>query len=91
MVVSEINLYNALKVSLSESQAQTIVENLKEQIKNEVDSRKDLLATKEDISKLREDMARQETRLSQTIYIVGVVQFLAIIGSILMILKFTHT
>ena len=83
MVVSEINLYNALKASLSESQAQTIIENLKEQIKNEVDGRISILATKE-------DMARQETRLSQTIYIVGIVQFLAIIGSLLMILKFTH-
>ena len=34
------------------SQAQIIVENLKEQIKSEVDSRKDILATKEDVAKL---------------------------------------
>jgi hypothetical protein len=33
-------------------QAQVIVENLKEQIKNEVESRKDILATKEDVAKL---------------------------------------
>ena len=52
MVVSEINLYNALKSSLGENQAQTIVENLKEQIKSEIDNRKDVLATKEDVAKL---------------------------------------
>ena len=84
MVVSEINLYNALKASLSESQAQTIVENLKEQIKTEVDFRISILATKDDLSNLRADLLR-------TIYLVGIVQFLAIVGSLLMILKFTHS
>jgi cytochrome c-type biogenesis protein CcmH/NrfG len=84
MVISEINLYNALKASLSESQAQTIVENLKEQIKTEVDIRVSILATKDDLSNLRADLLR-------TIYLVGIVQFLAIVGSLLMILKFTHS
>ncbi len=85
MVVSEINLYNALKASLSESQAQTIVENLKEQIKNEVDSRKDVLATKEDIAKLDVKVTDIKAELIKWMFIFWAGQQLATFAFIKML------
>ena len=91
MLVPDITVYDALKSIMSEDKARNVVEAIKKQVTDEVDTKANILATKEDLAKLKEDMLKQETRLSQTIYIVGIVQFLAIIGSILFILKFTHS
>ena len=58
MVVSEITLYNILKGQLGESNAETVVECIKQEVKNEFDNKKDVLASKEDILNLRIDMEK---------------------------------
>ena len=58
MVVSEITLYNVLKVKLGEKEAQTVVEGIKQEVRNEFDNKKDVLSTKEDILNLKLDMER---------------------------------
>jgi hypothetical protein len=52
-------------------------------IEKEFDYKKEVFASKQDLSAL-------EVRLSRTIYIVSVAQFLAIIGSVLAIVKLIH-
>lgn len=50
-----------------------------------------VFATKEDIAAVRIEMREMEVRLTRNIFISGVVQFLAIVGSVLMVLKFHLT
>lgn len=56
MVVSEITLYNVLKAKLGDLEAQTVVEGIKQEVRNEFENKKDLLATKEDILNLKVEM-----------------------------------
>jgi hypothetical protein len=58
MVVSEITLYNVLKTKFGETEAQVVVECIKQEIKDEFDNKKDVLSTKEDILNLRIDMEK---------------------------------
>lgn len=50
---------------------------LKAEVKSELDNKCEVLATKEDIANMQ-----------KTIYIVGLIQFLAIIGSVIGIVNF---
>lgn len=88
MSVSEIQLYNILKNKLGEKEAQTLVSFVEKQVKAEFDTKKETLATKEDIYLLKEEMAKMKAELLRTVYIVGLVQFLAIVGSVLLIVNF---
>ena len=56
MNVSEITLYNVLKGKLGESEAQAVVEGIKEEVKNQLADKTDILATKVDIEKLRAEL-----------------------------------
>ena len=53
MEVSEITLFNTLKGSLGEEQAQIVVEGMKTQVKEALENSKSVLATKEDLFGLR--------------------------------------
>ena len=90
-----IELYELFKVKLGESEAKAFVkelDKLEESIEAKVEKRfsenKALSASKNDIHSLELKIQEQEVRLSRTIYITSLVQLLAIIGSILAILKF---
>ena len=48
---------------------------------NAIENKKDSLASKQDLSDLRSDLLR-------TIYLVGVIQLLGIIGSVIAIVRF---
>jgi hypothetical protein len=89
MVVSEITLYNVLKSKYAEQDAQTIVEGIRQPVKDEVDNKKDVLATKEDIYKLQLDMERNfRDNLKWNIgLIVGL--FISLLGAITGIIKLT--
>jgi len=58
MVVSEITLYNVLKSKFGEVEAQTVVECIKQEIRDEFEQKKDILSTKGDILNLRIDMEK---------------------------------
>jgi hypothetical protein len=77
MSISEIQLYNALKTKLGDNEAQQLVDFVKSEVTTEFNNRKDIFLDKED-----------KIDIMRSIYIVGIVQFLAIIGSVLVIMNF---
>lgn len=77
MSISEIQLYNALKTKLGDTEAQQLVDFVKSEVTSEFNNRKDTFLIKED-----------KIDIMRSIYIVGIVQFLAIVGSVLAILNF---
>ena len=77
MSISEIQLYNALKTKLGDNEAQQLVDFVKSKVTSEFNDRKDTFLTKED-----------KIDIMRSIYIVGIVQFLAIVGSVLAIMNF---
>ena len=89
MTISEIQLYQILKTKLGDKGAEELVMFVKSRIKAEIDIREEMYATKSDIALVREDMMGMKSELSKSIYIVGLIQFVAIIGSILAIINFT--
>lgn len=56
MVVSEITLFNTLKAKLGEHEAQTVVEGIKQAVKDEFDNKKNVLATKTDVEKIKTEL-----------------------------------
>ena len=58
MIVSEITLYNTLKLKLGEREAQVVVEGIKGAAKEEFHNRKATLATKEDLAKMETRMIK---------------------------------
>ncbi len=76
MEVSEITLYNTLKASLGEEQAQIVVEGMKTQVKEALENSKSVLATKEDLfglrSELKEDIASLRDELKGDIHALRV-------------------
>lgn len=58
MVISEITLFNTLKAKLGEQEAQTIVEGIKQTVKEEFDNKKDILATKQDIHEIKVEIEK---------------------------------
>ncbi len=81
MSVSEIKLYQILKERLGEPEASELVYFISSEIKKEFDGRKEIFATKEDLGSVKSD-------LMKSIYVVGLIQFLAITGSILALVNF---
>ena len=71
MEVSEITLYNTLKQSLGEEQAQIVVEDMKTQVREALENSKSVLATKEDLfglrSELKEDINNLRSELKEDI------------------------
>jgi tartrate dehydratase alpha subunit/fumarate hydratase class I-like protein len=81
MVVSEIT-YNVLKSKYGEQDAQTIVEGIRQTVKEEVDNKKDVIATKEDMERNFRDNLKWNIGL-----IVGL--FISLLGAITGIIKLT--
>ena len=77
MSISEIQLYNALKTKLGDTEAQQLVDFVRSEVTSEFNNRKDTFLNKED-----------KIDIMRSIYIVGIVQFLAIAGSVLAIMNF---
>ncbi len=77
MSFSDIELYNLLRSKLGESEAKSLVDYVKSQVKSEFDSKKEIFLTKDD-----------KVDIMRSIYLVGVVQFIAIVGSVIGIINF---
>ena len=77
MSISEIQLYNALKTKLGDTEAQQLVDFVKFEVPSEFNNRKDIFLNKDD-----------KVDIMRSIYIVGIVQFLAIVGSVLAMMNF---
>ncbi|MEP7169530.1 MAG: hypothetical protein ABI855_09200 [Bacteroidota bacterium] len=85
MIVSEITLFNTLRAKLGEQDAQTIVEGIKQEVKNEFDYRKENYASKEDISKLDVKISDTKAELIKWMFIFWVGQLASMIAIIKLI------
>ena len=56
MNISEITLFNTLKSKLGEHEAQVVVEGIKSAVMEEFNTKKEILATKTDIEKLKAEL-----------------------------------
>ncbi|MFW0716902.1 hypothetical protein [Pedobacter sp. N23S346] len=88
MSVTEIQLFQILKAKLGEQEAEQLVSFVKEEVRSEFDNKRETLATKEDIANTKEYILQVKSELSKSIYLVGLIQFLAIVGAVIGIINF---
>ena len=88
MSTLELKVYDIFKTKLGEEDAKIVIEYFEAKADEKYEQKKDILATKADISKLDLSLIQLENRITKQLYWVNIVQFLATIGSILAILKF---
>ena len=88
-----IRLYDIArhKLNLAESDAKDFVEALNASIETEMKSEKEGSVTKSDIAGLRIEMKDMELRIQRQAYWINIVQFLAIVGTMMAIVKFMVT
>ena len=88
----ELKVYDIFKTKLGDAEAKAIIEYFEAKTEEKYEQKKDVLATKEDLSSveksLKHEIHQLELRLVKQIYWINIVQFLATVGSILAILKF---
>ncbi len=63
MQVAEIELYEILKTKLGEKEAKTLVEYIEAKVGKELEEKKDILATKEDINGLKIEIGKVRTEM----------------------------
>lgn len=79
---TSLKLFNiSLEFIKDKNKASEFVSKIEETIDQKFESEKRILASKT-------DLAEMETKITKTIYIVGLIQFLAIVGSVLAIINF---
>jgi len=79
-MVSELNLYEALSKDLGKDKAKSLIDCIDQKIEKRMEEKTFNLATKEDLAKL-------ETKLSQSVYAAGIVQYVAILASLVAVLN----
>jgi hypothetical protein len=77
MQITSIELFELLKPKLGEKEAKTLVAYVEERADEKINQKKDIFLTKDD-----------KVDIMRSMYIVGVVQYLAILGSMLAIFSF---
>ena len=83
MQVSDIQLYNILKVKMGESEAQTLVEYIDTKVEKEVEEKKDVLATKQDISELRVEVSKTKADIIKWMFVF----WIGLLGAVIAITK----
>ena len=63
MHVAEIELYEILKEKVGEKEAKTLVEYIETKVSKELEGKKDILATKEDINNLKLEIEKVRTEM----------------------------
>jgi hypothetical protein len=76
-MITQIQLYNILRTKLGDAEAHDLVSFIKAEIKTEFMERKDVFLTKED-----------KVEMMRAVYMMGLVQFFAIVGAVLAIIGF---
>jgi hypothetical protein len=82
MLVSDIKLYEILKLKLGEKEAEALVEFVDSKLKENDELNSKVLATKEDIKQLEVKMAQMEARLTMRMFYFWLGQ-VAVIGGML--------
>jgi hypothetical protein len=73
MSVSEITLFNTLRMKLGDHEAQVVVEGIKTTVMEELNHKKDVLATKNDVFLLQNDMEKVKAELLVIKWMLGFV------------------
>jgi hypothetical protein len=79
MSTTELQVYELLKKRFSEEEARIVLQYIEEKGEEKINQKKDVFLTKDD-----------KVDIMRSIYLVGIVQFLAIVGSVLAILSFSN-
>ena len=77
MSTLELKVYEIFKTKFTEQEAATVIEYFEKAAEDKINSKKDVFLTKDD-----------KIDIMKSIYIVGIVQFLAIVGSVISIVAF---
>lgn len=77
MSTLELKVYEIFKTKFSEQEAATVIEYFESKTEDKIQQKKDIFLTKDD-----------KVDIMRSIYFVGLVQFLAIVGSVLAIAMF---
>lgn len=77
MSAIELQVYELFKKRFSEEEAKVVLEYFESKAEEKIQQKKDVFLTKDD-----------KVDIMRSIYIVGVVQFIAITGSVIAILSF---
>ena len=88
MSTLELQVYDLFKRRFNEDEAKLVIKFLDAKSEEKYEQKKEVLLTKEDKIELVSKIDASKVDLMRTIYIVGVVQFLAIVGSVLAIVAF---
>ena len=92
MSALQLQAYDMLKLKLGEQEAKLFISYIENQVEQDVKNENksimaklDSFATKEDLSK---SIADVKSDLSSKIYVVGLVQFLAIVSAVIGVMSF---
>ena len=77
MSAIELKVYEILKSKFSEQEATTVIEYFEAKAEEKVNQKKDVFLTKDD-----------KVEILRSIYVVGIVQFFAIVATVLAIVSF---
>lgn len=75
MSISEISLFNALKIKLGEQSAFDLVEFVKSEVKTEIDTKTSILLTKDDKVDIIDRIGKSKIETIIWIVGIGVLQF----------------
>jgi hypothetical protein len=79
MSALELKVYEIFKSRFTESEATTVIEYFEAKAEEKIQQKKDVFLTKDD-----------KIDIMKSIYLVGVIQFLAIVGSVIAIVNFMN-
>ena len=85
MIVSALELFEALEEQIGRDKARVIVKYVEQKVEKDLNQKTTVFATKEDLTK---EISYLRAELLRTIYLVGIVQLLGIIGSVIAIVKY---
>ena len=86
-----LNIYDILfPVIKSEAKTKELVQNIELVIDKKFDDNKTSLSTKDDILNLEMRIEKRLSDMNKAIYIVGLIQFIAIVSSVLAIVNFAR-
>ena len=88
IVVSEIRLYELVKGKLGTAEAEAFVSLLDSKVATKFEDMKNELATKQDLHALELKMCTLHSETLKTVYLLGVGQFLAILGAIVALMNY---
>jgi vacuolar-type H+-ATPase subunit D/Vma8 len=78
----------SLEFIKDKDKAREFVSKIEETIDQKFESEKRVLASKTDLAEMETRIEKRMSEINKTIYLVGLIQFLAIVGSVLAIITF---